>query len=100
MSSCLKDLIKKELVSLQTNLDNVLQRNREMTKELSENEESIERLIHYLLDAVSQQEELERELSELKLLIYHMDLKKRQQQETLNIELDSLKERLQNLSLI
>ena len=75
-------------LSLQMELDNQTQRvkfleekNSDLEQKLSKSEEFEQRLVNYLIISANQQDELEKELKELKILFLHVDIEKRKKQE-------------------
>ena len=93
-------------LSLQTELDNQTQRvkfleekNSDLEQKLSKSEEFEQRLVNYLIISANQQDELEKELKELKILFLHVDIEKRKKQEEFQKALEEINVILQNLCL-
>ena len=96
---CEVSLLKMELDKQNQRVISLQKDNIELKKKLSECEEFGDRLIHYLLTSANQQDQLEKELKDLKLLFLHMDIEKRKKQDELNEALQQVSATLQNLSL-
>ena len=96
---CEVSLLKMELDKQNQRVISLQKDNMELKKKLSECEEFGDRLIHYLLTSANQQDQLEKELKDLKLLFLHMDIEKRKKQDELNEALQQVSATLQNLSL-
>ena len=93
-------------LSLQMELDNQTQRvkfleekNSDLEQKLSKSEEFEQRLVNYLIISANQQDELEKELKELKILFLHVDIEKRKKQEEFQKALEEINVILQNLCL-
>ena len=71
----------------------------ELEEQLKKSKEFEQRLVNYLIIAANQQEQLEEELKDLKLLFLQMDIKKRKKEQEVNLAIDQINESLQNLSI-
>ena len=96
---CEVSLLKMELDKQNQRVIFLQEKKIELEKKLLESEEFGERIIHYLLASANQQDQLEKELKDLKLLFLHIDIEKRKKQEEFNAAIEQINATLQNLTL-
>ena len=92
-------LLKMELEEQKQRIIYLQDKKMELDKQLSECEEFEQRLMGYLLISANQQDQLEKELQDLKLLFQKMDIEKRKKQEEFLEAIEQMNKSLQNLSL-
>ena len=92
-------LLKMELEEQKQRIIYLQDKKMELDKQLSECEEFEQRLMGYLLISANQQDQLEKELQDLKLLFQKMDIEKRKKQEEFLEVIEQMNQSLQNLSL-
>ena len=92
-------LLKMELDEQKQRVKSLREKTMELEKQLSQCDEFEQRLINYLLISANQQEQLEKELKDLKLLFFNIDIEKRKKQEEFRQAIEQINESLQNLSL-
>ena len=97
---CEVSLLKMELDKQNQRVIFLEENKMELEKKLTECEEFEDRLINYLLISANQQDKLEKELKELKLLFLHIDIEKRKKQEEFDEAIAQICATLQNLSFI
>ena len=93
-------LLKIELQEQKQRIIYLQEKKMELDKQLSECEEFEQRLIMFLLISANQQDQLEKELKDLKLLFLKMDIEKRKKQEEILEAIEQMNQSLQNLSLL
>ena len=93
-------LLKIELQEQKQRIIYLQEKKMELDKQLSECEEFEQRLINYLLISANQQDQLQKELKDLKLLFLKMDIEKRKKQEEILEAIEQMNQSLQNLSLL
>lgn len=92
-------LLRKQLKEEVEKVKFLEQKKSELKNNLKDCEEFTQRLVNYLIISANQQEKLEKELKDLKLLFLEMDIKKRKKDADFNRTLEQINERLQNLSI-
>ena len=92
-------LLKMELEEQKQRIIYLQDKKMELDKQLSECEEFEQRLMGYLLISANQQDQLEKELQDLKLLFQKMDIEKRKKQEEFLEAIEQMNQSLHNLSL-
>lgn len=92
-------LLKMKIEDQTQRINFLMDKNCDLKKHLKESEDFQQSLLVYLFNEVNQQEELKRELKELKLLFLHVDLVKRKKEQKFNNQIEKLKKCFQNLSI-
>ncbi len=92
-------LLKMKIENQTQRIHFLTDKNCDLKKQLSESKDVQQNLFCYLFNEINRQEELQRELYELKLLFLQIDLVKRKKELELKKEIEQIKWSLQNLSL-
>lgn len=95
-----------DVLLLQMQLDeqikrvNILEEEKsQLELQLIKSEEFQQRLVNYLIVTANQQEQLEEELKQLKLRFFAINVKKKENEENVNLALEEINQSLQQLSI-
>ena len=94
-----KFLLHKQLQEQIAKVKFLNENKNQLEEQLKQSEEFVQRLVNYLIISANQQEKLEKELEDLKLLFLQMEIEKRKKEEDFNQIIEEINDSLQNLSI-